>query len=207
MVLCANSFKMTFKKQGPHKRSPGFNQSTGFYRGFSMENTSSKPFAKWIEISANIAIIVVAVAVVLVFTKSFFFASKEQPRSIAAGFRLDQQPVNWPVSRKNMVLVLSTTCHYCKESSKFYEQLVKDCRNSHIRTIAFFPQPVEQAQTYLKSEGVDVDQVVSADFHQLQIGGTPTLLLVDDHGTVQTVWLGKLNDMKEKEVLDQSCRG
>jgi thioredoxin-related protein len=172
-----------------------------------MENTSSKPFAKWLEISANVAIIVVAVAVVLVFTKNFFFASKEQPRSIAAGFRLDQQPVNWPVSRKNMVLVLSTTCHYCKESSKFYEQLVNDCRNSHIRTIAFFPQPVEQAQTYLKSEGVDVDQVVSADFHRLQIGGTPTLLLVDDHGTVQKVWLGKLNDMKEKEVLDQSCRG
>jgi len=172
-----------------------------------MENTSSKPFVRWIEISANIAIIFVAVAIVLVFTKNFFSGSKEQPRSIAAGFRLDQQPVNWPVSRKNMVLVLSTTCHYCKESSRFYEQLVKDCRNVHTRTIAFFPQPLEQAQAYLKSESVDVDQVVSADFHQLQIGGTPTLLLVDDRGTVQTVWLGKLNDMKEKEVLDQSCRG
>ena len=172
-----------------------------------MENTSSNSFQRWIEISANIAIIVIAITVVLVFTKNFFFASKERPRSIAAGFRLNQQPVNWPISKKNGVLVLSTTCHYCKESSKFYEQLVKDCRNVHTPTIAFFPQPVEQAQTYLKSEGVDVDQVVSADFHLLQIGGTPTLLLVDDHGTVQKIWLGKLNDMKEKEVLDQSCRG
>jgi len=171
-----------------------------------MENTSSKPFAKWIEISANIAIIVVAIAVVLVFTKNFFFAPKA-PRSIAAGFRLNQQPVNWPVSKKNMVLVLSTTCHYCKESSKFYEQLVHDCRDGHTRTIAFFPQSVEEAQAYLKSERVNVDQVVSADFHPLEIGGTPTLLLVDDHGTVQKVWLGKLNDTKEKEVLNQGCRG
>ena len=172
-----------------------------------MENTSSKPFAKWIEISANIAIIVVAVAVVLAIAKNYFSGSQERPRSIAAGFRLNQQPVSWPASKKNMVLVLSTTCHYCKESSKFYEQLVKDCRNVHTRTIAFFPQSVEQAQAYLKSEGVDVDQVVSTDFHLLEIGGTPTLLLVDDHGTVQKVWLGKLNNMKEKEVLDQSCRG
>lgn len=106
-----------------------------------------------------------------------------------------------------MVLALSAICHFCKESGRFYEQLVKDCRNVHTRTIAFFPQPLEQAQAYLKSEGVDVDEVVSADFHLLRIGGTPTLLLVDDHGTVQKVWLEKLNDMKEKEVLDQSCRG
>jgi hypothetical protein len=84
---------------------------------------------------------------------------------------------------------------------------VKDCRNVHTRTIAFFPQPLQQAQAYLKSESVDVDEVVRADFNLLRIGGTPTLLLVDDHGTVQKVWMGKLNDMKEKEVLDQSCRG
>src|SRR6478736_2723820 len=142
-----------------------------------MENTSSKPLLKWIELSANIAIIVVAVAIVLVFTKNFFSGSKEQPRSIAAGARLNQQPINWPASKKNIVLVLSTTCHFCKESSRFYEQLVKDCRNVHTRTIAFFPQPLEQAQTYLKSESVDVDELVSADFHLLQIGGTPTLLL------------------------------
>ena len=132
-----------------------------------MENTSSKPLLKWIELSANIAIIVVAVAIVLVFTKNFFSGSKEQPRSIAAGARLNQQPINWPASKKNIVLVLSTTCHFCKESSRFYEQLVKDCRNVHTRTTAFFPQPLEQAQTYLKSESVDVDELVSADFHLL----------------------------------------
>ncbi len=172
-----------------------------------MENTSSKPLVRWIEISANIAIIVVAVVIVLVFTKNFFSGSKEQPRSIAAGARLNQQPINWPVSKKNLVLVLSTTCHFCKESSRFYEQLVKDCRNVHTRTIAFFPEPQEQGEAYLKSEGVQVDEIAHADFHSLQIGGTPTLLLVDDHGTVQKVWLGKLNDTKEKEVLDQSCRG
>lgn len=36
-----------------------------------MENTSSKPLVRWSEISANVAIIVVAVAIVPVFTKIF----------------------------------------------------------------------------------------------------------------------------------------
>jgi len=172
-----------------------------------MENTSSKPFAKWIEISANIAIIVVAVAIVLVFTKNFFTGSKEQHRFIAAGAKLTEQHINWPASKKNMVLVLSTECHFCKESSRFYEQLVKECRNVHTRTIAVFPQSQEQAQAYLKSESVKVDEIVHSDFGSLEVGGTPTLLLVDDHGVVQKVWLGKLNELKEREVLDQSCRG
>jgi hypothetical protein len=103
-----------------------------------MENTSPKPLVRWIEISANIAIIVVTVVIALVFTKNFFSGSKEQLRSIVAGASLNQQPINWPASKKNIVLVLSTTCHFCKESSRFYEQLVKDCRNVHTRTIAFF---------------------------------------------------------------------
>jgi hypothetical protein len=65
-----------------------------------MESTSSKPLVRWIEISANIAIIVVAIIIALVFTKNYFSGSKEQSRSIAAGARLNQQPINWPASKK-----------------------------------------------------------------------------------------------------------
>jgi hypothetical protein len=54
---------------------------------------------------------------------------------------------------------------------------------------------------------VQVDEVKHANFQSLQIGGTPTLLLVDSNGIVQKVWLGKLSETKEKEVMDQSRRG
>jgi len=39
------------------------------------------------------------------------------------------------------------------------------------------------------------------------VGGTPTPLLVDNKGIVQKAWLGKLPELKEKEVLNQSCQG
>ena len=104
------------------------------------------------------------------------------------------------------MLVLSTTCHFCKESSGFYRKLVEECR-SHAKTVAFFPQTPQEAQAYLNAENVQVDEIKHADFQSLQVGGTPTLLLVDSKGIVQKVWLGKLSEAKEKEVLDQSCRG
>lgn len=65
-----------------------------------MESTSSKPLVRWTETSSNIPIIVVAIVIALIFTKNFFSGSKERPISIAAGARLNQQPINWPASKK-----------------------------------------------------------------------------------------------------------
>jgi hypothetical protein len=170
-----------------------------------MENSSPRSAAKWFEIAANISIIIVAVVIVIVFARNYLSASRASSPTIAAGDRLTGQPVNWHDSPRNIVLVLSTTCHFCKESSGFYRKLVEDCRN-HARTVAFFPQTPQEAQAYLKAEDVQVDEVKHANFQSLQIGGTPTLLLVDSNGVVQKVWLGKLTEAKEQEVLDQSCR-
>jgi hypothetical protein len=171
-----------------------------------MENSSPRPAAKWLEIAVNVSIVIVAVVIVIVFARNYFLGSKPSRPAIAAGASLTGQPVNWHDSPRNVVLVLSTTCRFCKESSGFYRKLVEDCR-SHARTVAFFPQTSQEAQDYLKAEDVQVDEVKHANFQSLQIGGTPTLLLVDSNGVVQKVWLGKLPEAKEKEVLDQSCRG
>lgn len=171
-----------------------------------MEDSSPRSAAKWFEIAANISIVIVAVVIVIFFVRNYFQASKASSPMIAVGARLTGQPVNWHDSQKNVVLVLSTTCHFCKESSGFYRKLAEDCR-SHARTVALFPQTPQEAQAYLRAEDVQVDEVKHADFQSLQIGGTPTLLLVDSNGVVQKVWLGKLPPAKEKDVLDQSCRG
>jgi thioredoxin-related protein len=170
-----------------------------------MENNSPRPAAKWLEIAANVSIIIVAAVIVIVFAQHYFLASKKSPLTIAAGAKLTGQPVNWQDSSKNVVLLLSTTCRFCKESSGFYRRLAEDCRG-HARMIAFFPQTAQEAQAYLKAEDVQVDEIKHANFQSLQVGGTPTLLLVDSKGVVQKVWLGKLPEVKEKEVLNQSCQ-
>jgi thioredoxin-related protein len=161
----------------------------------------SEQVTKRIETAANVAIIIVALATILVFAKNYFVKPRLRSQGIVTGAKLDAEHINWNTSQENVVLALSTACHYCKESSGFYRRLVQECQRRHIRTVAFFPQTEEEGRAYLTTEGVSVDVVRHADFRALRITGTPTLLLVDGHGAVQSVWFGKLTNDKEKEVL------
>ena len=43
--------------------------------------------------------------------------------------------------------------------------------------------------------------MVHVDFSKIKVPGTPTLLLVDDQGKVLDVWVGKLDESREKQVL------
>ncbi|HEY6349213.1 MAG TPA: hypothetical protein VI636_07370 [Candidatus Angelobacter sp.] len=165
------------------------------------EEKTSKT-AKKIEMVANIAIIIAAIAVVLIFVRNYMQKSGLPP-TIATGTKLALQNVNWQSSEKNLVLAVSTTCHFCTESAGFYRQLVSQCKQQHVHTIAVLPQAIPEAESYLKNEGVTVDEVRQAALPDLKINGTPTLLLVDSGGIVRSVWEGKLPDDQEKDVISK----
>ncbi len=65
------------------------------------------------------------------------------------------------------------------------------------------PQPVTEAEAYLKGEGVTVDEIRQSPLSDVEVSGTPTLVLVDSRGVVRSVWVGKLPSDKEKEVLNK----
>lgn len=46
-----------------------------------------------------------------------------------------------------------------------------------------------------------MDEVQQDQRRNLNVAGTPTLLLVDNNGVVQNVWIGKLTSDGEREVL------
>jgi thioredoxin-related protein len=169
--------------------------------GQFMTSVNSKRVMKGIEIGTNIAIMIVALSAALFFSKNYLLKSDRSRHLIAAGAKLDGEQINWNNSPKNVALVLSTTCHFCKESTRFYRELVRECNSRQIRTIAFFPQSLEAGRAYLEAEGVSINEVRQAEFKALKVSGTPTLLLVDNNGIVQHVWIGKLTAAKEKEVL------
>jgi thioredoxin-related protein len=166
-----------------------------------MAGINREGIAKGIEQSVNIAIIVIALVVCGMFVKSFLPGKSKVSQTISIGNRLEVQPVNWGSNTKNIVLVLSTTCKYCQASAGFYQRLTRECEGRHIRTIALFPQSVEQARSYLESEDVRVTEVWQAQPEKLNVQGTPTVLLVDNNGVVQHVWLGKLPASQEKDLL------
>jgi hypothetical protein len=121
--------------------------------------------------------------------------------TIAAGTKLPLKNASWQSGDKTIVLAISTTCHFCTDSADFYRKLVLECKRRHVHTIAVLPQSTDEAESYLKNEGVAVDEVRQAALSDLHINGTPTLLLVDGSRIVRSVWVGKLASEGEKQVL------
>src|SRR2546423_14770815 len=132
--------------------------------------------ARNLEVTANIAIIAVALVVIVFFAANYgTFRKTDQRPKISTGTKFALGQTDW--QKRNVVLALSTTCHFCTESAGFYRELVQECQKRHIRTIAVLPQSVPEAQSYLNNERVSVDEVRQGSFSDLQISGTPTLML------------------------------
>jgi thioredoxin-related protein len=160
-----------------------------------------KGWAKKIELAANIGIVIVAILVVILFIRNYTQRQDNPQRTVALGSKFALKNVNWQATGRNLVFAISTTCHFCTESAPFYRKLVEQCKQQHVHTVAVLPQSPAEAQAYLSGEGVTVDEIRQSPLSDLDVSGTPTLVLVDHAGIVKDVWVGKLPSTKEKEVV------
>lgn len=160
---------------------------------------------KRVELIANIAIILVAISLVVVLVKRFVFTPRNEPTLQSnVGAKLSQPDIDWSKSNKNVVLMLSNTCHFCTESAPFYKRLVQEqTQRGTFRLTAVLPQPVSDGQKYLNELGVGINDIKQLTPGAIRTSGTPTILLVDSSGVVTDEWLGKLPPEKENEVLSR----
>jgi len=160
---------------------------------------------KKVELVANIAIILVAVSLAVVLVKRFVFTPRnENTVQSNVGTKLSQPDIDWTKSNKNVVLMLSNTCHFCTESAPFYKRLVQEqTQRGTFRLTAVLPQPVSDGQKYLNGLGVEINEIRQLSPGGIRISGTPTILLDNSAGVVTEEWLGKLPPEKENEVLSR----
>ena len=175
---------------------------------------------KKLEVLANIAVIITSVVLCSVLVKKYFFSAAKQEalveaaparspasnasrsQSIQAGTKVSLPGIDWSKSTRTVVLVLSTTCHFCSESAPFYEKLQQQKPND-VRVVAVLPQPLEDSRNYLNKLGVSVTDVVQSSLASVGVSGTPTLLLVDNEGSVTGSWVGKLSESEAAKVIAQ----
>lgn len=168
-----------------------------------------KDLAKKLEFAANLAIIITSVLIGVVVVRNYILT---KPASTAAaqiksndptqiGRKLSMPNVDWKQNGQTLLLVLSSTCHFCTESAPFYKRLAQE--RSNTRLIAVMPQDVRDGKQYLDDLGVAVDEVRQTSFDLLQVKGTPTLILVNSDGVSTDSWVGKLPDDLEIEVLNR----
>lgn len=143
-------------------------------------------------------LIYVSLALVKPPKNSFRFPSRAV--ALRPGQTVPISGVDWARNRHTLVLALQTGCHFCAESAPFYKQLLQARKAENWQAIAVLPQAVKTSMAYMRTEGYAVPDVRQMNLGALGVSGTPTLLLVDQNGKLETEWVGKLDAADENEV-------
>ncbi|MFN2454063.1 MAG: hypothetical protein ABR577_07560 [Pyrinomonadaceae bacterium] len=133
------------------------------------------------------------------------FKASAQQASIPAtqvGSKVSIPGVNWARNNQTLLIVLREGCHFCSDSAEFYRRLVKaQGAHANAKLVAVLPGTIVDSRKYLNSLGVPIDDIRQAQSGAVGVRGTPTLLLVNDKGTVTKSWVGRLPTDKEAEVI------
>jgi hypothetical protein len=169
---------------------------------------------KRLETATNCAVLLVAVLMSVVMVKQFLLPHYGQPASSASvapeqsneplkGKLLTLTGVRWNPTHPTLVMALATYCHFCINSTKFYQRLsdLKQAGTISTPLVAAFPENTEQASKFTTQYHLRPDQTVSASLDSIGVSGTPTLLLVGSDGRVQRQWVGQLSPAEQEVVI------
>ncbi len=118
------------------------------------------------------------------------------------GAKVSLSGIDWKANKATLLMVLSTSCHFCSESAPFYRDLLSSPSKSTFHAVAVFPPTDINPESYIKRLALHIQDIRSAAFDAIgPIRGTPSLVLVDDTGRVSASWMGKLSSNQEAEVF------
>lgn len=169
------------------------------------------------ETAANVGIVLLCIAVCGDLTYRYMLRPV-QPLRVAAGQAVppsvraqEYRPgdtlvglpdVDFRRASRTLLLVVRSTCHYCRASTPFYRQLASSkSRIEGLRIVGVCTESKEACATFLRQEKLELDDIMAVRPGGLRIRGTPTLVLVDAQARVVKLWTGQLQDAKQREVL------
>jgi len=108
----------------------------------------------------------------------------------------------WGRSPINVVLHISSTCHFCNESTPLYRELSRlRATAPNIVLYVVTRDPLATMKQYLADRLIETDGIFQTDSPPQGILATPTILLVNSHGVIRRVFLGKLDGNREKDFF------
>lgn len=160
-----------------------------------------------VEVASNVAVILIAFMFLATLASSYL--SGLPPQNLKAGLQRGQKFADLPridygSSESTLLLFLNTDCSYCNASTSFYRQLIEArlARGGETRLVSLFPAPGEEAAQYLKQNRLPIEAVGDVNFNDLNLPGTPTIVLLDKGGVVKDFWVGKIPEHEEAQVID-----
>jgi thioredoxin-related protein len=137
-----------------------------------------------------------------------FFDNKNQSQTLKDKIsqgklfgNLEKLP-NFNNSNKTLIIVLSTSCKFCNESVPFYKKLAKNISlaEKNLNLVSIFREDKIFVENYLSKYDLQIATISSVDFNEIDVSGTPTLILMDEQKRIVETWRGRL-DTAQEEVL------
>jgi hypothetical protein len=159
-----------------------------------------KRILKYTEFVSNILIICVVVGVAVLYGVNRFLPAPPAGHPVVGSALIlpGETFSNYP---ETLVLALQDTCHFCSESAPFYRRLEKAAQfNKKVHLVVILPP--NNNPDYVKQLGLTIHDVKLTSFSPLHVGGTPTLIWIDNRGIVKKSWIGKLIPRFEQDVFN-----
>ncbi|SRR6266436_215730 len=163
-----------------------------------------------IEVVSNVVLIICCVVVVAFFFRNYLVSRKQETKpntpalTSLVGNKVFLRDLNWAKSQQTLLVVLQKGCRFCDESTPFYQRLTRELNEpGKTHLVAVLPQSNDESKQYLKDKMIDIPDVKQASPMPMGVRGTPTLVLVDNTGTVLEQWNGKLPAAEEDKVISR----
>jgi len=130
-------------------------------------------------------------------------ASRASTVSPLRGETITLKDVVWEQAPQSVVIVLSAHCHWCRESVPLYQKLstLHKATKAAFQLIAISADAGDELSRFLAANLIEVDRIIPADVARLGIQATPTVLLVNRQGRVESSWRGAMRSSDESAFL------
>jgi hypothetical protein len=160
------------------------------------------------DIAVNWVTLLVGVVTIGYLIYTYQAQAKRQPtvvQGMRKGMAAPQVPgVNYSTPEQTLVLVLGSSCPYCRRDVPFYKQAISAAEQSgKTNVVAVFASKDVGAHGFLEDNGIKTTWTKVDNFNVIKIRGTPTVFLVDHLGRVSDFWVGAMMESTMQSILKQ----
>lgn len=154
-----------------------------------------------LETLTNVIIIFAALGVLLSVGKYLFNSSNsfKETKSPELGKLVNIDGFDSSKAEANILFVMQKGCHFCEESMEYFQRITAQKKGSKFSFYTVFPPSDTEVKTYLNGYGFSEVGILNKELSDLDVRGTPTVLVTNRKGEIIAKWVGKLSDSRKLE--------
>ena len=165
-----------------------------------LPNTKTK--SNWVDSLANILTIIVALVFLGLLVQRYVLPGEPDSKTPTIGNIVSVEGFNPAGYSKNVLLVLMKGCRFCEASVDFYKEVLAKSASQNRNVVVVFPPKTDEPEQYLAKLGLPGLPITFSALSDIEVDGTPTIIVTDEDGKIVGTWTGQLSKEKETEVLN-----